>query len=196
MNKFSDFYNDKSDIGRINYGVITLLPKHKDADKIQQSRHICLLNVVYKVFTKTLIMRLEKVMDKIIKKCKYGFLKERNIMDGVMVLHEILNDTKVKKQEGLLLKLDFEKAYDKINWNFLFECLNQRGFKEKWCKWIGIVMTTGTLSVKVNNAFGPYFKFGKEVRQGDPLSPFLFNIDVDILAKMIALAQKNKLLTW
>lgn len=130
---FNDFHQNNLDINRLNYGVITLLPKIKDANKIQQYRPICLLNVVFKIFTKTLMLRLEKVMGKIINKCQSGFIKSRNIMDGVMALHEILHDTKVKKKDGLVLKLDFEKAYDKINWNFLFKCIEQRGFDGRWC---------------------------------------------------------------
>lgn len=120
---FHDFYQNDLNIGRFNYGVITLLPKVNDANKIQQYRPICLLNVVFKIFTKTLMLRLEKVMGKIINRCQSGFIKNRNIMDGVMALHEILHDTRVKKKDGPVLKLDFEKAYDKINWKFLFKCL-------------------------------------------------------------------------
>lgn len=110
-------------------------------------------------------------MGKFINKSQSGFLKEGNIMDGVMALHEILHDTRIKKKEGLVLKLDFEKVYDKINWEFLLECLRQMGFDKKWCEWIKLVMTSGTLNVKVNNTCSKYFKSGKGVRQGDPLSP-------------------------
>ena len=113
---FNDFQEGKMDIGRFNYAIITLLPKIKDANRIQQYRPICLLNVIFKVSTKALMLRLEKVMSRIINKCQSGFLKDRNIMDAIMVLHEILHDTKVKKKDGLVLKLDFEKTYDKIYW--------------------------------------------------------------------------------
>ena len=123
-----------------------------------------------------------------------AFLKGRSIMEGTMSLHEVIHDTKVKKKDGLVLKLDFEKAYDKISWKFLFECLSQRGFPEKWCIWIKEVVTSGTLSVKVNDMVGPYFTSGKGVRQGDPLSPLLFNIAADALAKMIQMGQQNQLI--
>jgi hypothetical protein len=53
-------------------------------------------------------------------------------MDGILALHKILHDTRVRKKDGLILKLDFEKAYDKLNWDFLFDCLEQRGFCKKW----------------------------------------------------------------
>ena len=72
-----------------------------------------------------------------------------------MTLHEIVHDTKVHKNECVILKLDFENAYDKISWAFLFECLTMRGFDKKWCNWIKIVVTKGTLRVKLNNNLGP-----------------------------------------
>ena len=77
----------------------------------------------------------------------------------------------------MVLKLDFEKAYDKVNWAFLFEVLKLYGFSDVWCSWIQKVVTGGTISVKLNDKLGPYFVSSiKGVRQGDPLSPILFNI--------------------
>lgn len=195
MDMFAEFYDGKLDLKRLNYGTITLLQKTKEANKIQQYRPICLLNVIYKIFTKVLMMRLETIMRKIINKSQNAFIKGRNIMDGIMCLHEILHDTKLRKENGVVLKLDFEKAYDKISWKFLKRCFEQRGFDKRWCDWIWAVMTSGTLNVKVNDFLGPYFMCGKGVRQGDPLSPLLFNMTADVLAKMITIAQENNLIT-
>ena len=122
MDMFAEFYDGKLDLKRLNYGTITLLQKTKEANKIQQYRPICLLNVIYKIFTKVLMMRLETIMRKIINKSQNAFIKGRNIMDGIMCLHEILHDTKLRKENGVVLKLDFEKAYDKISWKFLKRC--------------------------------------------------------------------------
>jgi hypothetical protein len=72
--------------------------------------------------------------------------------------------------------------------------LKQRGFSETWCKWIEKVVTSGTLSVQINGSVRNYFKSGKGVRQGDPLSPILFNIAADCLAKMVYKAQENGLI--
>ena len=69
------------------------------------------------------MLRLENVMCKIICKSHSGFSKDRNIMDGVMALHEILHDTRIKKKDGVVLKLDFEKAYDKLKWPFIQQVL-------------------------------------------------------------------------
>lgn len=116
-------------------------------------------------------------------------------MTGVMALHEVMHETKRKRKSGLILKLDFEKAYDKVDWVFLLNSVRQRGFDEKWCEWIKQVISGGTVSVKLNNQIGPYFVSHKGVRQGDPLSPILFNFVADCLTRMIKQAQRNGLIT-
>jgi hypothetical protein len=127
---FDDFYNHRVDISRINYGIITLLPKIKEANKIQQFRPICLLNCLYKLITKTLTLRLELVADKLIHSTQTAFMKKRNIVSGIMCLHEILHETKRRKEVGVVLKLDFKKAYDKVNWKLLLACFEKRGLKK------------------------------------------------------------------
>jgi hypothetical protein len=91
---FKDFSERHLDIKRINYGIITLLHKVKDALKIQQFRHICLLNCLYKWFTKGLTIRLEPVGERIIHRSQPIFIGGRNIMTNILALHEILHDTK------------------------------------------------------------------------------------------------------
>ena len=94
-------------------------------------------------------------------------------MDGILTLHEVLHHTHLKKKVGIVLKLDFEKAYDKINWEFLLECHKNQGFGPTWCGWVEKILHNGTLSIKLNNETGPYFQSHKGVRQGDPYFPFI-----------------------
>jgi len=101
---FSDFLDDKVDISRMNYGIITLLPKVSDASKIQHFRPICLLNCLYKLITKTLTLRIEKIAHKLIHPNQSAFMKGTNIMNGVVALHEILHETKRKKTIGHYFK--------------------------------------------------------------------------------------------
>jgi len=103
MQLFLDFHEGKVDISRLNYRVITLLPKVSDATKIQQYRPICLLNCLYKLITKVLTVRLEKIAEKRIHHNQTAFMKGRNIMSGIMILHEILHETKRTKQIGIIL---------------------------------------------------------------------------------------------
>ena len=143
---FDDFYNGLLDVSRLNYGVITLLPKVVDAEKIQQFRPIYLLNCLYKWITKVLTRRLDALNERLILPVQTAFMQGRNIMSGIMSLHEVLHETKRAKQCGVILKLDFEKAYDKVCWDFLFRSLEMRGLSEKWCTWIRQVVK-GVLSV-------------------------------------------------
>jgi hypothetical protein len=82
------------------------------------------------------MLSFEDRMSRIISRSQNAFIKGRNIMDGVLSLHEILHETKIKRKDSVILKLDFEKTHDKISWSFLFESMKQRGFYETWCEWI------------------------------------------------------------
>jgi hypothetical protein len=91
--------------------------------------------------------------------------------------------------DGVLLKIDFEKAYDKVKWSFLQQGLRMKGFDQKWSDWIKKFVEKGSVGIKVNNDIGNYFQTRKGLRQGDPLSPILFNIIADMLAILIAHAK-------
>jgi hypothetical protein len=97
-----DFYENKLDVARINYGVVSLIPKGKDADRIQKYRPICLLNMLFKIFTKILVNRLIQVIGYVIKESQTAFIRGRNIMEGVVVLHEVLNEMHKKKSDGII----------------------------------------------------------------------------------------------
>ena len=180
---FDNFYAGNLDVQRLNYGIITLLPKLAEDNKIQQFRPICLLRCSYKLITKTLCIRLDPYAHKLFSVQQNAFIKKRNIMDGIMSLHELMNHTHVKKHVGIVLKLDFEKAYDKVNWDFLINCHKVRGFCDIWCSWICQTLHNGSMAVKINDEMGPYFRSAKGVRQGDPLAPFLFNMIGECLQK-------------
>ena len=115
-------------------------------------------------------------------------------MEGAVVLHETIHELHRKKKSGIILKLDFEKAYDKVKWPFLQQALRMKGFAPKWAAWIEETTSKGSVGIKVNDNVGHFFQTKKGVRQGDPLSPILFNIVVDVLAILIARAKDNGLL--
>jgi hypothetical protein len=111
----------------------------------------------------------------------------------VVVLHETLHELSKKKQKGIILKLDLEKAYDKVNWDFLQQVLRMKGFSSKWCQWIEKIVTGGSVSVKVNDGMGHLFQTRKGLRQGGPLSPILFNVVADMLAVLIERSKSQNL---
>jgi hypothetical protein len=188
---FLDFHKGNLPLFCLNFGIITIIPKEKEVKRIQQYRPICMLNVSFKIFTKVLDNRLTPIACRTTKTAQLAFLPGRYILEGVVVLHETIHELKRKKQNGIILKLDFEKAYDKVNWDFLQQVLRMRGFPRLWCQWMEKVVTKGSVCVQVNDDLGHFFQTGKGLRQGDPRSPILFNMVVDVLAILIERAKSQ-----
>jgi hypothetical protein len=154
---FNKFYRGELNLSRLNYGIISLIQKTKEGNTIKQYRPICLLGVNYKWFTKVLTGRLAKVAESTISKTQTAFIPGRNILEGVVILHETMHEIRKKKKKGIIMKLDFEKAYDKVQWSFLFEVLERKRFPEKWIQWMKQVVCGGRVGINLNGEPGEYF---------------------------------------
>ena len=111
-------------------------------------------------------------------------------MEEAVILHETIHELHSKRKDGVIFKIDFKKAYDKVNWSFLQQTLRMKGFSHQWCEWVQKFTQGGNVNIKVNDQLGSYFQTRKGLRQGDPMSPILFNIVVDMLTIMIARAKE------
>jgi hypothetical protein len=164
---FWEFHCGLLPLHSLNFRTIILLTKCKDASKIQQYKPICLLNVSFNIFTKVLTNRIIELADKIIRPSHTAFIPGRNIMEGAMILHEMLHELHTQKKDGVIFKIDFEKVYDKVNWNFLQQALRPKGFHSTWCEWFKMVVQGGNVGIKINDHLGPYFQtkkaLGKEI---------------------------------
>jgi hypothetical protein len=169
----------------INGSRIVLVPKKDNPTKIGDFRPISLLNSSVKLLTKILANRLQKIILKIIHKNQYGFIKERSIQDCLAWAFEYLYLYKKSKKEVVILKLDFKKAFDKVEHKAILEVLQHKGFGPKWQQWIQMIMSSGTSSILLNGVPGKVFHCRRRVRQGDPLSPLLFVLATDLLQSVI-----------
>jgi hypothetical protein len=145
---FDAFHQGRLDIERLNHGVISLIPKVPDV--IQKFRPICLLNVSYKILTKILANRLGLVIYKVIADIQTACIKDRYIMEGILILHETIHEMHHKKLSGVLFK-----TYDKVNWAFLYQMMQLKGLGDGLCDWIMKVVRGGRVAIKVNDQVVP-----------------------------------------
>jgi hypothetical protein len=185
MAVFSEFHSKASFQKSLNAYFIALIPKKVGAVDLKDFRPISLVGVVYKLIAKILANRLKMMLGKIISKTQDAFVKGRQIMDSVLIGNECIDSRFQSRIPGLLLKLDLEKAYDHVNWEFLLHLLQKCGFGEKWRDWIGFCISSVRYSILVNGELAGFFSSYRGIRQGDPLSPLLFVIIMEALSRML-----------
>jgi hypothetical protein len=133
MKVVKDFETGRLNLDRISYALITLILKESEARLLKKFRPISLLNCSFKIFSKALNNRLIKIVDRLIAKNQTAFIQERFILESVVVAHKIIHDIYRNKEREVILKLDYKKAYDRVNWSFLEDMLFVTA--PKWVKW-------------------------------------------------------------
>ena len=164
-------------------GVIILLPKpDKDKRFLTNWRPISLLNQVYKILSGALTERLKPVLESIIHTDQKGFVSGRYIGEVPRNTYDVLEYAKSRNRTGLLLLIDFEKAFDSISHSFIIKCLHFFGFGFSFIKLINVLLNDVSSCINHCGNISERFRVGRSCRQGDPISPYLFIICVEILA--------------
>ncbi|GJR98826.1 RNA-directed DNA polymerase, eukaryota, reverse transcriptase zinc-binding domain protein [Tanacetum coccineum] len=157
-----------------NSSFIALIPKVSNAKFVNDFHHISLIGCQYKIIGKLLANRLGSVIRSCISSEQYAFIKGRNILDGPLILNEVMAWYRKRKKELMVFKVDFEKAFDSLRWDYLDMIMGKLGFGHKWCFWIFGCLHSARSSILVNGSPASEFDICRGLRQGDPLSPFLF----------------------
>ena len=163
-------------------GVITLLPKKgKPPNSLNNLRPIPLLNTDHKIASKALAKRLEKVLPDVIYQNQTGYVKKRYIGENIRLISDVLNFTKIKNLPGAAIFVDFKKAFDSIEWDYLSKVLDVFNFKHDFKKWIKVFYTDVSSCVLNEGFASPFFNLERGVRQGCPLSGLLFVLGIEFL---------------
>ncbi|RVW33934.1 Transposon TX1 uncharacterized 149 kDa protein [Vitis vinifera] len=191
---FAEFHRSGIINQSTNASFIVLIPKKSLSKRISDFRPISLITSLYKIIAKVFSGRLRGVLHETIHYTQGAFVQGRQILDAVLIANEIVDERRRSGEEGVVFKIDFEKAYDHVKWDFLDHVLEKKGFSPRWRKWMSGCLSSVSFAILVNGSAKGWVKASRGLRQGDPLSPFLFTLVADVLSRMLMRAEERNML--
>ncbi|PNY01535.1 cysteine-rich receptor-like protein kinase, partial [Trifolium pratense] len=147
LNFFAEFHRNGKLTKGLNSTFIALIPKVESPQRVADFHPIALVSSVYKILSKVFANRLRNVVGNVVSTSQYAFIKGRQILDDILIANEIVDDAKKEKKDLLLFKVEFEKAYDSVDWDYLEEVMTKMNFPIVWRAWIMECVKTATASV-------------------------------------------------
>lgn len=158
----------------ISATFISLIPKNHNPQGLNDYRQICLIGSIYRIISKLLIEIMKGVMDKLVSLSQSMFVSKKGLLDGVLVLNELVDFARRNKKGLFLFKVDFKKEFDSVSWEYLLYVLKRMNFGNKWIQWIRVCVCSNSLYVLINGSPIVNFQANKGLCQWDSLSPLLF----------------------
>jgi hypothetical protein len=190
-----DFFRNNHLLKEQNRTFIALIPKNLGASFVQQFQPISLCNIIYKIISKILANRFKGLLHHFISPYQFAFVPTRNIQDNTILAHELVNSINSKRGRGLMaVKIDMEKTFDCKEWSFILAILSKLGFLSTWINWIRICITSPSFSILINGSPFGLFNPKRGLRQGDPLSHFLFILGFEVLSRLLIGQESQDLL--
>ena len=187
LRAFNLFYEKGKLSVTLRQSIINCIPKgDKPRQYLKNWRPISLLTVLYKLLSSVLANRIKAVLDFLISRSQCGFIQGCYIGEATRLIYDVMNYTENKQIDGLLMLIDFEKAFDSISWNFLYNVLEYLGFGKAFIRWIRILNNDIYASVLQSGIKSEFFKIQRGCKQSDPIAAYLFIIGGQILNYLIS----------
>ena len=180
--------------GSVNKSPITLISKQQNAKEVGDFHPIRLVHSFAKLFSKILVTRLRRRLADLVSANQSVFIQGRSMHDNFLLVRQVARTINSRKQKGVFFKLYISRAFDSLSWPFLFELLRALGFGDIWLKWVALLLSTTSMKVLVNGIPGKSIRYVRGLRQGDPTSPQLFVLAIEVLSLLVIRAAEGGLL--